>query len=147
MFRFFWTTSINRGQWMKDPTFPKWQSVFSLKQREGKSSWYPSQIPAFLLQRYLGCPKHPLSSLQAPDANGSLRWERQMPHFPRGEDKYFPCCRILQVCMSPSPPHISENRACHRIIHHVLKILCTATGVFLKNKKLPHGLHTVDQAT
>lgn len=59
-----------------------------------------------------------------------------MHHFPRGEDKYSPLCENLQVYMSPSPPHISGNRACHQIIHHVLKILCTMTGVFLKNKKI-----------
>lgn len=44
-------------------------------------------------------------------------------------------CRNLQVYMNPSPPHISGNRTCHQIIHHVFKILCTMTGVFLKNKK------------
>lgn len=65
----------------------------------------------------------------------TFRWDRNAS-FPQRGRQLLPLCGNLQVYMNPSPPHISENRACHQIIYHVLKILCTMTGVFLKNKKI-----------
>lgn len=66
--------------------------------------------------------------------SSTRRW-REMHHFPRGTDKFSPLSRNLQVSVSPSLPHLSENRACHWIIHHVLKRFCNPSGPFLKNKK------------
>lgn len=95
----------------------------------------PLTTSGFLLWRYLS-PHHPSLPFKSQRTNSSFRWERKMHHCPGGEDKYSPLCENLQVYMSPSPPHISGNRACPQIIHHVLKILCTMTVVFLKNKKI-----------
>lgn len=125
--------------------FSKWQSAFPGSRR--KTFLAPLTASSFLLWRYLS-PHHPSLPFKSQRTNSSFRWERKMHHFPRGEDKYSPLCENLQVYMSPSPPHISGNRACHQIIHHVLKILCTMTGVFLKNKKIAiRASHYIDQAT
>lgn len=119
----------------KLPPFLSGRECFPWKQKED-SPGTPHRFQLFAPETPRQALCIPSLLFQSQKPSSSLRWEREMHHFLRGEDKYSPLCRKPQVYMSPSPPHISESRACHRIIHHVLKILCTITGVFLKNKEI-----------
>lgn len=126
MFRVFeqWAwTEDNERTLREAPTSPKRQRALSLKAERRKSSMGPLTDCSSLLQRYLGEPSATSPFPSSPRSHVAVSGERKkciISLEEKTKTSPFPCGN-LQVYMLPSPPHISESRACHQVMHHVWK--------------------------